>query len=66
MFLLKLVPDGLLRSAVFPGLWLDPGALLPLNGARVFDVLDMGLRSPEHQDFVRHLASQPGKLPQNG
>ena len=47
--------DGLLRSVVFPGLWLDPGALLGLNGARVFDVLDLGLHSPEHQDFVRAL-----------
>lgn len=47
--------DGLLRSVVFPGLWLDPGALLGLDGARVFDVLDLGLRSPEHQDFVRAL-----------
>ncbi len=45
--------DGFLRSAVFPGLWLDPAALLALDGARVFDVLDMGLRSPEHQDFLR-------------
>jgi len=49
-------PDGLLRSVVFPGLWLDPAALLARNGARVFDVLDLGLRSPEHQDFVRALA----------
>ena len=44
--------DGLLRSVVFAGLWLDPDALLALSGARVFDVLDMGLRSPEHEDFV--------------
>ena len=49
-------PDGLLRSDVFPGLWLDPAALLARNGAKVFDVLDLGLRSPEHQDFVRALA----------
>ncbi len=48
--------DGLLRSMVFPGLWLDPAALLAGNGARVYDVLDLGLRSPEHQDFVRALA----------
>ena len=50
--------DGLLRSVVFPGLWLDPAALLALNGARVFDVLEMGLRSAEHQDFVRALAQR--------
>ncbi len=50
--------DGLLRSAVFPGLWLDPGALLVLDRARVFDVLDLGLRSPEHQNFVRELGQK--------
>jgi len=47
--------DGLLRSVVFPGLWLDADAVLALNGVRIFDVLDLGLRSPEHQDFVRLL-----------
>jgi Uma2 family endonuclease len=51
-------PDGLLRSLVFPGLWLDPAALLARNGARVFDVLDLGLHSPEHRDFVRALAQK--------
>ncbi len=50
--------DGILRSAVFPGLWLDPGAFLALNGARVFDVLEMGLRSPEHEAFVRELSQK--------
>lgn len=48
--------DGLLRSVVFPGLWLDPQALLALNGARVLDALDLGLRSPEHEVFLRALA----------
>jgi len=48
--------DGLLRSVVFPGLWLDAAALIALNRPRIFDVLDLGLRSPEHQDFVRALA----------
>ena len=49
---------GLLRSVVFPGLWLDPDALLTLNGAKIFDVLDLGLRSPEHQDFVQLLGQR--------
>jgi len=49
---------GLLRSVVFPGLWLDPAALLTLNGAKLFDALDLGLRSPEHQDFARALAQK--------
>ena len=50
--------DGIVRSEVFPGLWLDPAALLARNRAKVFDVLDLGLRSPEHQDFVRALAQK--------
>ncbi len=35
-----------------------PAALLARNGARIFDVLDLGLRSPEHQEFVRALAQK--------
>ncbi len=50
--------DGLLRSVIFPGLWLDPEALLSQDGARLLDVLDMGLRSPEHQDFIRALGQR--------
>lgn len=50
--------DGILRSVVFPGLWLDPGAFLTLDRVRVFDVLEMGLRSPEHEAFVRELSQR--------
>jgi hypothetical protein len=49
-------PDGILRSVVFPGLWLDPAALLAENGARVLEVLDQGVSSKEHRDFVVGLA----------
>ena len=35
--------DGILHSEVFPGLWLDPGALLRHDGKRVLAVLDEGL-----------------------
>ena len=50
--------DGVIRSVVFPGLWLDPEALLSFNGARVLDVLETGLRSPEHEEFVRVLTRE--------
>jgi len=50
--------DGLVRSVVFPGLWLDPQALVDLNGARVLDVLDQGLKSREHQEFADALAAR--------
>jgi Uma2 family endonuclease len=48
--------DGIYRSAVFPGLWLDPAALLRNDLAGVFAVLDRGLATPEHAAFVAHLA----------
>lgn len=51
--------DGILRSQVFPGLWLDPGALLRKDGKRMREVLTMGLASPEHAAFVNKLAPKP-------
>jgi Uma2 family endonuclease len=50
--------DGILRSEVFPGLWLDPGALLGGDGARLVAVLQAGLASPEHAAFVERLAGR--------
>jgi Uma2 family endonuclease len=41
-------PDGLLRSTVFPGLWLDPAALVRGDKATVKASLEQGLNSPEH------------------
>ena len=48
-------PQGLLRSQVFPGLWLDPTRLLAGELARVLQVLQQGLSSPEHAAFVETL-----------
>jgi Uma2 family endonuclease len=48
--------DGILRSEVFPGLWLDPAALLRRDGARIREVLQQGLATPEHAAFVSRLA----------
>ena len=53
---LKPGPDGVLRSDVFPGLWLDPAALLSGDLATVLRVLQRGLSSPEHAAFVKRLA----------
>jgi len=49
--------EGLLRSSVFPGLWLDPAALVAGNIARVLDVVRQGTASPEHAAFVARLAA---------
>ncbi|MFM9963806.1 MAG: Uma2 family endonuclease [Planctomycetaceae bacterium] len=47
--------DGLHRSRVFPGLWLDVNALLAEDGVRLIEVLQNGLRSTEHGAFVETL-----------
>lgn len=43
---------GLLKSGVFPGLWLDAGALLRGDLKAVLAALRHGLESPEHRAFV--------------
>jgi Uma2 family endonuclease len=47
--------DAILRSTVFPGLWLDPAALVQGENARVKVILEQGLSSPEHADFLSRL-----------
>jgi hypothetical protein len=49
--------DGVFRSEVFPGLWLDAAALLRGDRKRLLAVLRQGLASPEHEAFVARLAS---------
>jgi hypothetical protein len=53
---LQLPGDSVYRSAVFPGLWLDAPALLAGDLAHVLSVVNDGIRSPEHQQFVEQLA----------
>jgi Uma2 family endonuclease len=50
--------DGVYRSGVFHGLWLDAPALLRGDLARVLAVLNEGIRSPEHGRFVEQLAAR--------
>ena len=47
--------DGILRSTVFPGLWLDPAALMRGDVNAVLALVQQGLSSPEHVDFVAQL-----------
>jgi Uma2 family endonuclease len=49
--------DGLYRSNVFPGLWLDPQALLAGDTRRLRAVIDLGCATPEHAAFVARLAA---------
>src|SRR5581483_2423047 len=47
--------DGVLRSEIMPGLWLDAAALLRGDLPRVHAVVHQGLASPEHAAFVTRL-----------
>jgi Uma2 family endonuclease len=47
--------DGIIRSGVFPGLWLEVEALLNNQMVRVLEVVQLGLKSPEHNAFVQQL-----------
>lgn len=55
---LKPGADGIWRSRVFPGLWLDGDALLKSNMRRVLAKLQEGLASAEHEAFVEKLAKK--------
>ena len=50
--------DGLWRSRVFPGLWLDGNSILSGDLHQVLARLQEGLESPEHQLFVDELAGR--------
>lgn len=52
--------DGVFRSEVFPGLWLDAEAFLKRDLKRLLAVLHKGLTSPEHAGFVAKLAVKKG------
>jgi Uma2 family endonuclease len=49
-------PDGIYRSEVFPGLWLDASAFAASDLLGVLDVLRRGIGEPEHAGFVDRLA----------
>jgi len=57
----RLAPDAdsLLRSRVFPRLWFDVAALLNGNLQRVLQVVQQGVASPEHAEFVERLKHAP-------
>ncbi|MBD2413445.1 hypothetical protein FACHB389_05125 [Nostoc calcicola FACHB-389] len=55
---LEVDADGIIKSHIFPGLWLSMSDLLAGNMQQVLAVLQSGLNSPEHQIFVQQLSSQ--------
>ncbi|HMO25532.1 MAG TPA: Uma2 family endonuclease [Tepidisphaeraceae bacterium] len=46
---------GIIRSTVFPGLWLDPAALLAGDLPKLFELLNTARATPEHAAFVARL-----------
>lgn len=56
---LELAPneEGILKSLVFPGLWLAVNELLTGNMQVVLNVLQAGLQSVEHADFIEKLGN---------
>lgn len=53
--------DGVIRSGVFPGLWMDPKGLFERPPRKLFTVLNKGLASPEHAAFVAELKARRKK-----
>ncbi len=52
--------DGLLKSKVFPGLWLDPDKLVALDRPGLFADVEAGAATPDHAAFVERLAGGAG------
>jgi Uma2 family endonuclease len=57
---LTLSPEGWLKSDIFPGLWLDPEALLQSDMPRLLAVAQQGIASPEHAAFLAELQRRRG------
>lgn len=53
--LLPIGKDGVLRSKIFPGLWMDIEATLRRDGPEAMELLRQGLATHEHAKFVEKL-----------
>ena len=49
--------DNIICSQIFPGLWLDKTVLLGGDLGKVLTVVQQGLASPEHENFISKLSS---------
>ena len=56
--------DGICRSKVFPGLWIDGTAVFKKERSLAVATLNAGLASPEHAEFVRKLEGVRAANPQ--
>jgi Uma2 family endonuclease len=53
--------DGVLKSKVFPGLWLDTAGVFDRSAKQLLATLRKGLASPEHAKFAAKLAKKLGQ-----
>ena len=49
--------DNIIKSQVFPGLWLAIDSLLNYDLAEVITTVQQGIATKEHQDFVREISN---------
>src|ERR1700722_14064759 len=61
---LKADRNGVFKSRIFPGLWLDGPALLARDSTRLLAPVQQGLASEEHETFARKLAEKLGRSPE--
>ena len=52
--------DGIYRSDVFPGLWLDPNVMIHRDLPAIRAMVDRGVATPQHAAFVAKLAGARG------
>lgn len=57
---LSVDPSGIIRSEIFPGLWLDVTAMVRGDLAKVLEVLQQGIATEAHAEFVRKLQTAAG------
>lgn len=53
---IEALEDGIVRSRVFPGLWLDVAAFWNGDESRMLAALSQGLATREHRRFIESLA----------
>jgi Uma2 family endonuclease len=58
---LKADKNGVFKSKVFPGLWVDSAALLAKDSSKLLATVNLGLETKAHTDFVALLQSRASR-----
>lgn len=54
----EVAADGIVRSTIFPGLWLHPDGIIAGDLSGVLEILRRGLATQEHDAFLKQLGRQ--------